>query len=338
MPGKKTLRIGIVGCGGISRAHARAYGEAGGARVTQVYDISDDVAIARAKEYGASPAPSLQAMVESGELDAVSVCTPPVAHTDNCAPFLKAGIPVLCEKPLEVDAARAGRLATLVRRTGTPFMVAFCHRFHPPVIAAKRVLARGTIGRPLLFRCTFAGVYPLGGNHRADPAVSGGGCVADNAAHAVDLYRFLVGEVRAVQAQTAHLVQRVKAEDFGMLFLKGDKGSVGEVLVSYSTYGADNVVQVFGSRGTVTINYWVPGRPDLVVQVAGEKEPRPIELKDSPDRFVGEVRHFLDCVRRHRSPSVTIADGLRNAQIITAAYASADTGRITKVLGQAGAH
>lgn len=324
------LKIGIVGCGGISRMHTESYRKAG-APIALVYDVNRAAAETLAKETGAKVADSLAAMTAPGALDAVSICTPPAFHLEHCLPFVQARIPILCEKPLEIDVARSRRLAAAVKKRRSLFMTAYCHRFHPPVIEAKKLIDSGVLGRPLFFRNMFAGKFVLKGNHRANPKLSGGGCVADNAAHAVDIFRFLLGDVTAVQAQIANLEQKAAVEDFGLLFLQGKRGCVGEIACCYSTPQAINFVEVLCSKGTLTINYWIPGRPDLTYRLEGENEERTVDVSQAPDRFTAEIRTFLECVRTGARPPVTVDDGLASARVIAAAYASAKSGRLQRL-------
>ena len=330
MNDSRKLQIGLVGCGGISRAHAQAY-QSAGAPIALVYDVNRAAAEALAKEVGAQVADSLAEMAQPGAVDAVSICTPPAFHLEHCRPFVQARIPVLCEKPLEISVPRARRLAAAVAKRRSLFMTAYCHRFHPPILAAKKLITSGKLGRPLFFRNMFAGKFVLKGNHRADPQLSGGGCVADNAAHAVDIFRFLMGDVTAVQAQVANLAQKGKVEDFGLLFLQGKKGCMGEIACCYSTPVATNFVEVLCEKGTVTINYWVPGRPDLTYRREGDSADTVIDVSQEPDRFTSEIAHFLDCVQTGAKPAVTVADGLASAQVIAAAYGSAKTGRLIRI-------
>lgn len=324
------LKIGIVGCGAISRCHTNPYRKAG-AQIALVYDIHRAAAEKLAGEVGAQVADSLEAMAKPGVLDAVSICTPPAFHLENCLPFVRARIPVLCEKPLEVNLSSASRLAAEVRKRRGTFMTAFCHRFHPPIIEAKKLIDSGALGRPLFFRNMFASRYTLKGNHRANPKISGGGCVADNATHAVDIFRFLMGNVAAVQAQIANLVQREQVEDFGLLFLHGTKGRVGEIVCSYSFPHAADYVEVLCEKGTVTVSYWMAGRSPLAYRLEGEREERTVDTSQMPDRFTAEIAHFLECVSTGKKPAVTAMDGLASAKVIAAAYASAKTGRLTKI-------
>ncbi len=326
------LRVGIVGCGGIARAHLAGYNSAANADVVYVYDVSRKAAQQFAAECGAQVAASPEDMAGAG-LDAVSVCTPPATHLQVCKPFLGAGVPVLCEKPLEADARTAARLEVAVRARGTPFMTAYCHRFHPAIVELKALIDAGRLGKPLFFRNIFGGYFELKGNHRARPALSGGGSVIDNCSHSVDLFRHLAGEPTEVQATTGNVLQRAAVEDFGVLLL-GVRGKVfGEITSSYSLKVCGNWVEWYGTLGTALVSYWNPGQPDLVYRLAGESEWTIVDCSAHPDRFSAEVAHFLDCVQTGARPLVTAADGYRASRVIDAAYRSAKTGRRQSLKG-----
>ncbi len=324
----REMRVGIVGCGGIARAHADGYKSAGRAKIVMVYDPAHKAAKRLAAETGATAAGSLAEMIKDDHLDAVSICSPPAAHMDNCAPFLKAGIPVLCEKPIEVNAVRAARLAAVARRSGTIFMTAFCHRFHPSIIELKKLIGNGLLGRPLLFRNIFGGYSKLKGNHRTKPEISGGGCLVDHCAHSVDLFRFLVGEPAYAQAFAGNIMQKLRIEDFGMIHLatRGNK-AFGEITASYSLKGCGNYVEWYGTKGLAIISYWNASHPDLTYKLEHDKEWTTVDCSRHPGRFAGEISHFLDCAAKRRQPSITADDGLKAARIAHAIYASVARGR-----------
>ena len=321
----KTLRVGIVGCGGISRAHLAAY-QAAGVEVVSVYDVVASSAAGMAEQAGARVVGSLKQMADQDRLDAVSICSPPSAHLANAQPFLKRGIAILCEKPLEVNATTAARLARAVKRSRSVFMTAFCHRFHPPIVELRKLIRRGTLGKPLVYRNIFGGYSNLKGNHRTDPALSGGGCLLDHGCHSMDLYRFLVGDPTHVQAVTANIAQDLPIEDFGMIHLSSGGSAFGEITATYSLKVCGNWVEWYGTKGTAVISYWNPGHPDLAYKVAGG-EWRTMDLSTRPTRFTSEVRHFLTCVRSGKTPAVTVDDGLAASRIAAAVYRSAATGR-----------
>ena len=322
------LRIGIVGCGGIARSHVRAYQACPEAKLVALYDVA---AASAAKLKADLPdvrlAASPEDMAAQDNLDAVSICTPPSAHLDNCRPFLASGIPVLCEKPLEVNLARARKLAALAQRSGTPFMTAFCHRYHPAVRELKRLIDAGTLGTAVHFRNLFGGYLDLKGNHRTDPALSGGGCLIDHCCHSVDLFRFLVGEPTHVQALAGNVAQAVPIEDFGMIQLSVGGKAFGEITASYSLRVCDNTIEWYGSKGTAVISYWVEGQPDLRYRLATDQAWQTVDVSAHPDRFTGEVRAFLACVKSGQTPPITATDGVQASRLADAIYRSATSGR-----------
>ncbi|HEY3236015.1 MAG TPA: Gfo/Idh/MocA family oxidoreductase [Polyangiaceae bacterium] len=321
------VKVGIIGCGGIARLHAAAYASAG-AKMVSAWDVSPQASAALARETGARVAESIEEMLTKDKPDAVSVCTPPGAHLENCRPLLAAKVAVLCEKPMEANAESAARLAELAMSSGAPFMVAYCHRFHPPILKLRQLIREQELGEPLHFRNIFAGYLRLEGNHRLNPAVSGGGCVIDNGSHAVDLFRFLVGEPTHVQARIGRLRPNLPIEDFAVLHLDGPGNAHGEVTLSYSFKVSESWVEWYGSKGTAAVSYWNSGFPDLAYRVEGQDQWTPVDCSPEPDRFAGEVLHFLECCRTGAAPRVSAEDGLAASRIVAAAYRSALEGKL----------
>ncbi len=321
------LRVGIIGCGGIAQAHLSGYVKIPHLQIAAVYDVNKKAARKMAVDTGAEVAGSIEDMAVSGQLDAVSVCTPPATHLDVCRPFIKAGIAILCEKPLEASYRNARKLAAAVDAAGTIFMTAYCHRFHPAVIELKRLIDDGTLGRPVFFRNIFGGYYPLKGNHRAKPELSGGGSIIDNCSHSVDLYRYLAGEPTAVQAFSGNILQKAAVEDIGMLHLSSGAGVFGEITSSYSLKVCGNWLEWYGTQGTAIVSYWNANQPDLAYRRARDAGWTEVDCSAHPDRFQAEAAHFIQCVRNGTRPAITVHDGLITSRVIEAAYTSAAKGK-----------
>ncbi len=320
-----TLRIGIVGCGGIARAHLAAYRTLPGVTVAAVFDLSPVAAEALAREAGATAVPTLEAMASMG-LDAVSICTPPGARIACCSPFFQRGIAVLCEKPLGADERSARELVALARASTSIVMTAFCHRFHGPLIELRKLVASGRLGAPVLMRTIFTALFPLIGNHRSDPTLAGGGCLMDNGTHAVDCFRFIMGDVAEVQAMMGNAVQHTAVEDVGLLALRSTTGCLGEVTTSFSTPVGSNWIEWYGSEVTARLSYWNAGHPDLAWCLKGSETWTPIDCSAHPGRFEGQLAHFVSCVRSKSQPSPSIEDGLAASIVLEAAYSSARSG------------
>ena len=328
---RKKLRIGIVGCGNIAKAHLKGYEGAGGAAIVSVYDISATAAEAMARQTGACVAASVTDMARKHSLDAVSICTPPACHYDSCKPFLKARIPIICEKPLELNATTAARFAAAVKKSRCLFMIAFCHRFHPPIIKLKELIKERVLGRPILFRNIFGGHSDMSKNHRANPALSGGGPLIDHCSHSVDLFRFMVGDPTRVQGMAANVMQKLAVEDLGMMQLDAAGKALGEITGSYSLPLGSNFVELYGTKGRAVVSYFNPGHPELAYIVDRDTGWREVDVSKLPERFAGEIGHFLSCVRSGKKPAITVDDGLKANRIVSAVYKSVAEGRRIKL-------
>ena len=323
----RRLRAGIVGCGGIARAHVAGYIAAGNVDVTAVYDISSEAAttLAEAIGPGAAVATTIEGVL-SREVDLVSVCTPPGAHLESCLPFVEERVAVLCEKPLERDAERAIRLANAVHTANALFMTAFCHRFHPPVIELKRLIDSGVLGEPLFLRSIFSGLMELSGDHRSRPELSGGGSLIDLSSHSVDLFRHLIGEPTEVTCITANIGQDLPVEDFAAMVIGASGRAFGEIAASHSIPIGTNELAWYGTKGTAVVEYW-----DKLRYRAQDGGWVAVECAAKPDRFEREIAHFVGRVQDGAPPVVSVDDGLAASRVITAAYESAVAGRTVSV-------
>lgn len=322
-----SLPIGIIGCGGIAGAHRAAYEAHPEARIVALADPVLERAQRLAEETGGRAYADYREMLAQEELRGVSLCTPPESHPEIAVACLRAGVPVLCEKPLAADVPGAEAIVAAVEETGVPLMVAYCHRFHPPIRGAKRLLEEGRIGRPLLFRCEFSGYLSVEGAFRGNKRLGGGGCLMDNGSHAVDLFHFLIGPTRSVAGRAATVAQRIETEDVGVLLLEAEGPVFGTVTCSFSTPVGQAVVEIEGTEGSLRVSYWA-GVPDLQVRTRHQEAWEAIPCDAEPDRFVAEAAHFLAAIQGREPLALTAADGLAVQRVIEAAYRSAASGEV----------
>ena len=143
----KTIKLGLIGAGGISQAHCRTIASIDGAEFIAVSDLV--VAnVERAKErWGIENTfTDYNEMLKMDELDAVFVCTPTGVHAPPTVAALKAGKHVLCEKPMEATLDAATEMVGTAHETGKILMVALKLRYSPQVIKAKAIIDAGTLG------------------------------------------------------------------------------------------------------------------------------------------------------------------------------------------------
>lgn len=183
------VRVGVVGAGRIAQRHLSAYRSLGIPVV--VTDAIEEVAGSVAKEFGATTAPTVEALLSDDSLAAVDVCTPTPTHAELAIKALTAQKHVFCEKPLCLTVAEAHSIRAAQVKSGKSVMVGYLYRFHPAYQFAKSAIEAGAVGRPNL------AIFRLGGrgNARAwkHSAASGGGATLEMLVHMMDIADWLIG-------------------------------------------------------------------------------------------------------------------------------------------------
>ncbi len=317
-----TLRVALVGAGGIGGAHKAAWAQVPSAEIVAVVDTDQSKADAMATDIGCRGFSDHAAMLAEIGPDIVDVCTPPAMHRDPVIDALAAGTNVICEKPLADTPGNGRAIIDVADGADGLLMTAFCHRFHPPVAHLKQLIDAGDLGEIDMFRNRFAG--PFAGIEDvwfSNPDISGGGCLMDTSVHSVDAFRFLVGEVRKSSGAGLTLNDKLapKVEDTAAMLLQSDSGAIGTIEASWTLQAGVNVIEVYGTKGVAEIHYW-DGLPSRYKTVDTDDY---APLTEDGDRFVGELTHFASAVRGDCELSVTGFDGLRAVEVIYEAYMSA---------------
>jgi predicted dehydrogenase len=188
-----TLRVGLVGAGGVGARHGRTLSGLDGVDLVGVADAVPSAAEALAGELGV-PALDVDDLLGVG-VDAVWVCVPPFAHGEIELAVVRAGLPLFVEKPLGAGLAVAEEVAAAVADADLPTATGYHWRHLDTVAAARAVCAEHA---PRLVSVTWQDkVPPPAWWSRADRS---GGQVVEQATHVLDLARVLAGEVTEVQA------------------------------------------------------------------------------------------------------------------------------------------
>jgi predicted dehydrogenase len=336
----ESLRVGIVGAGGIAYQHARAW-EANAPRgmVVAVADISPE----RARRLAASLRESddvsiyanLAAMLEQDELDAVDICLPHHLHTEAIIAAARAGKAVLNEKPLCTTLEDAAAIRDALEASDVTFMAAHNQLFQPSLIEARHLLASGTVGRPYVLRSIEAfqhrgliadsppaesgdGESPWA--WRSDPKKMGGGEVIDTGWHSTYRLLALAGErpVEVTAMMERFAVKQLNVEDTGSLLVRFESGAIGQILTSwaFSPVG-DWHFEIAAEHGSLA-----GGSDRLIYQIHGW--PQPAEIVYEPvHTFTAEVTHFLDVVQRGEPSLASFEQAARVLQLTLAAYTAA---------------
>lgn len=187
------LRVGVVGTGGISRAHLPGWVELG----AELHCFSEAGAEEFSAQSGAVVHSTLAELLAA--VDVVDVTTPTPAHPEIVRAALDAGKDVVCEKPLALDPDVARELVEHAENAGRALFPAHVVRFFPQYAAAKRAIDAGDLGTLAVLRFERTGSLPDRPWY-ADEALSGG-IVMDQMIHDIDQALWMAGPVERVYAQ-----------------------------------------------------------------------------------------------------------------------------------------
>ncbi|OGV35367.1 MAG: hypothetical protein A2020_06170 [Lentisphaerae bacterium GWF2_45_14] len=311
------MRIGIIGCGGIAKSHAAGY-KANNAEICAVTDLNKDAAEAMAKETGAQVFADFKSLIDSGKIDAVSICTPPIAHEEAAVYALSKGIHVLLEKPQAHSIEAAKRINEAVAKSKAILMMAFRHRFVPANAKMKEMIDSGKIGKVVFFHNTFCGpAFHMKDKWFTKKAISGGGCMLDTSSHSVDLFRFLVGEIAEQKAVMFKHFENTDVEDAAILSVKAENGAIGAFTSTFVAGDGIAYIDIVGQDGRLYFDYLKAD--ELKYKKRGDKDWEVIKV-GTGGGFNEQISHFLKAAAGTEKLTITAYDGLRDIEVIQSNY------------------
>ena len=327
-----TIKVGLIGGGGIVDAHIRGYrAYADLIEVTAVADVIDETARRRAAELGAAAYTDFRQMILETDLDAVDICLPHHLHADAIVSAAQAGKHILCEKPLCLTVEQASKVQQAVSTAGVTLMCAHNQLFLPAVSTAKQLLDEGILGTVYEVRITdtfYNDFNPQNMGWRATAATSGGGELMDSGYHPTYLMLHLAdgSPVEATALLSRHRLRFMDSEDSAQVLVRFDNGIVGHLVTSwaYDPPPGTERFSVVGERGSLHSD-----GTSLTVTLRGSgSQTHDFEAVDS---FVSEIGHFADCLRSGTRPLHTEREGIDVLCIILAAYEGARSRTIAPV-------
>jgi predicted dehydrogenase len=258
----RPIRVGVVGAGWGAGLHLAGFQRTGRATLSAIMNRSRDNAEKTAAQFGVEQVvDSLDELIEAS--DVVTVATPPHAHREATLAAVAAGRPVLCEKPLAMDAAEAHEMLTAARRAGVSHATGFIWRFDPAVARMREVLRAGDIGTPVEVHTSCPmGVPVLPYNWMYDSG-QGGGALMQHGTHVIDRVRYLLeseivtltGQLHrdVTEAEDGHAFHNV-LDVFDWARRRGDRLTAGE---SSRAVTADTSYRLTGLTSSgVRVSIW----------------------------------------------------------------------------------
>ena len=243
-----TIRVGIIGTGGISRAHQQAYQKAGGFEIVAVCDIFEEKAKKAAEEWEV-PAENaftdIEQMLNSVDLDTISVCTYNQAHKDPTIAALKAGKHVFCEKPMAATLEDATEMVKVAKSSGKILQIGIHSTFSSDIQLARKLVDNRILGDIYYAETTATRRRGIPGNTFIYKRTAGAGAVVDIGIYNMHNALFVMGYPKPVRVSAvtadyiAHQDPRwddMDVEEFGAAWVRFDNGGVLLFKVSWAVH------------------------------------------------------------------------------------------------------
>ena len=338
-----TLRVGIVGAGGMGSTHARHWARIPGAKVTAIADIQPLKAEALAARHDtAKTYPTVESLLAAGGVDVVSVCVPTDCHRAVSEAVLRAGIHTFCEKPLCLTAADCDAL--IAARDASPqkplLSVGQVVRFFPEFAHAKRLVEQGAVGTPAAVRVRRGGGFPhTDTDWFADPARSGG-VIFDLMVHDIDWLLWCFGPVTRVYARalTERLAEKtVDHLDYALLTLRHASGVISHAEGTWADPGGFvTTFEIAGDSGLLSHDSRRATPLTKSVRADGEAKSGGVTVPSSPlsvddDPYYKEIAAFAHSIREGVPLAVTPEEARSAVAVAAAARESVRTGNAVTV-------
>ena len=325
------LRFGLIGTGRIGQVHAANIAADPEATLAWVCDPFVDGANAVAARYGGTVTTDAAAMFTSGEIDAVLIASPTATHVDLLDAAISAGVPALCEKPIDLDIARVDALLPRVTSSGVPIALGFNRRFDPAFAEARARVAAGEIGA--LEQLSIISRDPA-----APPAAYigvSGGIFRDMTIHDFDMARFFLPDIVEVTATGTTTFDPGAREhgdfDTAVVTLRSASGALVSITNSrHSSVGYDQRIEAFGADGSIEVANALTSLVSVSNGTSVQAKPpyQDFFLERYAVAYRAELTEFIKLARGQESTSPTFADG-RAALVLADAAARSAVERVS---------
>lgn len=365
------IGFGLIGGGFMGKAHALAYRAAGAVfgdlpsvRLARFCDTPLDRARTLSSQFGFDAATDdWEALVIDPAVDIVSITTPNALHREMALAAIEAGKHVHCEKPLALTLDDARAMETAAREAGVRTLVGYNYIHNPMIRHARKLIADGTIGRPVHFRGWVDEDYQadpdLPWTWRSCRADAGLGTLGDLGCHLVSMSHVLMGPIESLVADTQIIHETrplpagtgrapVENEDTASALVRFASGAQGTLCTSRSAWGRKNKLdwEIHGTHGMIAfgqerlnelqiyVNEGKPGEQGFRTILAGPEHPPYGAFCPAPGHQLGfgdlktiEVAAFLRAIATNEDTFPTFTDALAFECAIHAVDVSAREGR-----------
>lgn len=337
----KKLRMALIGCGFFAQNHLHAWASIPEVEIVAVCDRDEAKAEAARQAFGAGAAyTDAAAMFAAERLDFVDIATTMQTHRALVELAAGHGVHVIVQKPLAPSLEDCKAIVETCARAGLRLMVHENFRFQSPILAARRALAEGRIGRPHFLQASFRSGYDV---FSGQPylATEKRFILIDLGIHILDVCRAIMGEAETLYCVSQHINPKIAGEDVATTLIRHPGGGVSIVDCSYASRRLpepfpQTLLRIEGEHGTIELleGYRLRVTSHGVVTEEGV-EPQTPAWTQKPWHVLQESvlnlqRQWVASWRQGVAPETSGEDNLRTYALVMAAYASAETGAVVR--------
>jgi len=336
------LNGALIGCGFFAINQMHAWNDVDGARIVAICDRDPERLKIVGDQFGIERRYSdANALFSDGGFDFVDIATTVQSHRILVEMAAQHKVPAICQKPFAKTLADAKAMVAACRAAGVPLMVHENFRWQTPIQAVRKVLDEGSIGTPFWGRFSFRSGYDV---FSGQPYLAEGErfIIEDLGIHALDIARYILGDVRSVTARTKRVNPRIKGEDVATILLDHESGATSIVDVSYATKLSkepfpETLIEIDGSEGTIRLTQ---GYQLEVTNANGtatdDVSPILLSWASRPWHNIQESvyaiqQHWVDKLKQGAEHSTSGADNLKTFALVEGAYESAASGQTVDV-------
>lgn len=291
---EKEFRWGFLAAGGIARAFASDLGNLSGHVVAAVGSRSQQSADTWAAQFpGCTAYGSYEALLADTNIDGIYVSSPHTFHAEHSIMALKAGKPVLCEKPIAISAEQVQKMADVARDQNLLLMEAMWTRYLPHIKEIRNLLASGRLGKVISVEANHGQRLADYSNPRHFEPELGGGALLDLGIYPVSFAHMVLGKPQKITASAIFTDKSVDSHTSAIFqYSSGAQAIISTTLGAKSSNSA--TISCVGGRIEIDSVFYAP-TSFRVVMHGGEKT-------EYPNTYVGhglreEARYFAECVR-----------------------------------------
>jgi D-xylose 1-dehydrogenase (NADP+, D-xylono-1,5-lactone-forming) len=329
------FRIGIIGGGGIARAHGRAAQQVEAADLVAVCDVSAEAAAGFGDEFEVEQRyTDIGEMLDKAGLDLVIICTWGCYHADISNQVTRSGKvkAVLCEKPFCDTAAQCKSMIAAAGEGDVLLAEAFKFRHHPQHLKAKELIDAGQIGLVRHIRSTFTiaanpETMTPAHNWRFDPKRSGG-AVYDLGCYNIHHARFIAG-ADPIKVHAVGQIGAVSGVDESVAaLLEFPDGLTAQLSLTFRYFNSQEV-EIYGEKGYLRIERAWNNENTATVLEAQLKDGSRARYDFAPvDQFALQLAHTLECIEKGMPHRISLENSLGNMRTIDAVFAAIKSGEV----------